>query len=417
MHLKHICTITFIIIFLFKYEITQAQVAIEGYRYDFDFDTLYEATVVMDTSTEEFNSYTTTYNIYGGKDTTKRKPVLTIFLTHYPPDKTIELVVKNNKTIKKTGIQPEPAENPRFRYGLFGNMIVGNKNDTLPFDSTYKFYNIVYFFGDNLKKKYVYLNQIGELYTQLPNKFILNPIPSDVYRLDSIAQERFKLEGTEERRYANWLKDYEAFRLDSIRLEDSIRAAQLNVFLELRKDTFIEASADTSIINALALKKKIQEIALGFRKGKMKFDGTFGIKTDTMGYILSAEPNNASSDSHDFRSFEIQLAKALTGIQVQGVSRSFQGRNYAMQTKFELRVTVFCDSLLQTLKKERDTIEYGIHLYDDENLTRNLSRVLTEKGRYSFVLYFSELLGEKYYYISKLTGGGRNYGDMVFGEQ
>ena len=414
MFMPRIYAILFILLFLFKNEITQAQVTITGYRYDFDFDTLYEATVVVDTSIEEFNSYTTTYNIYGGKDTIKRKPVLTIYLTHYPPDKNIELLVKNNKAVKRTEKQPDLAEIPRFHYGLFGNMIVGNKNDTVPFDSTYKFYNIVYFFGDNSKKKYVYLNQIGELYTQLPNKFILNPIPPDVYRLDSIAQERFKLEGTEEKRYATWLKEYEAFRLDSIRLEDSIRAAQLNAFLELRMDTFIEASADTSIINALALKKKIQEIALGFRKSKMKFDGTLGIKTDTMGYILSAEPNNASSDSHDFRSFEIQMAKALTGIQVQGVSRSFQGRNYSMQTKFDLHVTVFCDTLLQTMKKERDTMEYGIHLYDDENLTRNLSRVLTEKGRYSFVLYFSELQGEKYYYISKLSGGGRNFGDMVF---
>lgn len=414
MHLPRIYTIPFILLFLFNYEMTQAQVAIVGYRYDFDFDTLYETTVVMDTSTEEFNSYTTTYNIYGGKDTTKRKPVLTISLTHYPPDKTIELEVKNNKTLKKTGIQSQLAENPRFRYGLFGNMIVGNKNDTLPFDSTYKFYNIVYFFGDNLKKKYVYLNQIGELYTQLPNKFILDPIPSDVYRLDSITQERFKLEGTEERRYANWLKEYEAFRLDSIRLEDSIRAAQLNAFLELRRDTFIEASTDTSLINAQTLKKKIQEIALGFRKSKMKFDGTYGIKTDTMGYILSAEPKDATLDSHDFRDFEIQLAKALNGIQVEVVSRTFQGKLYPMQTKFDLHVAVLCDTLMQTLKKERDTMEYGIQLYNDENLTRKFSEVLTEKGRYTFILYYSELQEKKFYYISKLSGGGRKFGDMVF---
>lgn len=409
--------VLFTIIFCFGLiDRLQAQVFISAHRYDYDHDTTYITGVLMDTSIEEFNSYTTSYKVFNSQETENRKPLFTILITHFPTDKSIELVVLSSKMTKRPDLSGDQPNTTYFRYRMICNMIVGNKNDTLPFDSTYKFYNIVYFFGDPEKKKYVYLNQISETYTQLPYNYFLSPIPLSVYKEDSIAHELFKLEGTFERRYANWLKENELFQRDSIRREDSIRAEFLNKFLQLRKDTFVIASLDTAMLNAVILKKKIQEVALNFRKGKMKFDGTFEVKTDTMGNILSVETKDVSTESHNYQLFSSQLADALEGNRVQMISRVFQSKLYPMQTQFDLQVYAFCDTLLQTVKKVRDSMEYGIQLYNDENVTRKLSDVFAERSRYSFVIYYSEIQGEKFYYITKLRGGGRNFGDMVFEE-
>ena len=120
--------------------------------------------------------------------------------------------------------------------------------------------------------------------------------------------------------------------------------------------------------------------------------------------------------SYGYQLFRNDLKEAIEAVQVPPVLRTFQGKQYAMQTRFYLQVSAFCDTLLQTVKKERDTLEYELHLYENERLTEKLSSVLTEKGRYSFVLYYCEMQREKYYYITKLKGSGRNFGDMVFEE-
>jgi hypothetical protein len=406
--------IVLVILSLSINETMQAQVVISGYRYDYDYDTMYEIGVVMDTFTEEFTSYVTSYKVFSGKETVNRKPFMTIFISHFPTERSIELSVVSSKLERKTIDASDKSNSARFRYGLYGNMIIGNKGDTIPYDSTYNFYNIVYFFGDAAKNKYVYVNQIGEIYTQMPFKYFLSAIPSNIYKADSISHELFKLEGTEQKRYANWLKEYEAIKRDSIRHEDSLQALKLNEFLVLRRDTFLVPSLDTTVINNFILKKKIQEVALNFRKSKIKFDGTFVVKTDTLGNIISTELKEVSADSHDYQLFSKQLIEEIEGIRVQMALRVFQNKLYTMQVKFDLKVMAFCDTLIQTVKWDRDSLVYDIPQYNDENVTNKLSAVLTERARYSFVLFYSEIQDEKFYYITRLKGGGRNFGDMVF---
>ncbi|MBK9733179.1 MAG: hypothetical protein IPO83_18145 [Chitinophagaceae bacterium] len=385
-----------------------------GYRYDFEKVSASEISVIMDTITEGFVTYVTTYKVFSGTETINKVPIMNIIVTHFPPEKSIEVSVDENKSAKR--ISATESNPVRFRYSDYGNMIVADRNDTIPYDSTYIFYDAVYFFGDKSKKHFVYLNQIGEKYTQFPDKYILNQIPAYIYKEDSISYQRFKLEGTIEKRYANWKIEYEAFQRDSIRMEDSIRAEQLNEFLMIRKDTFIRASEDTSAIYAVGFKNLARQLGLDFRKTKMKYAGTITVKTDTSGKIISAVPVEISVDSHDFLSFQLRLVKAIEGGSVKPLTRSFHGNKYAMKTQFRISVSVFCDTLLQAIKIERDTLEYEIHNYETEALTQKLSKVITEKGRYTFVLYYSEIEEKKYYYIAHLKGAGKRFGDMVFEE-
>ncbi len=410
------CSAHFMVLMLSHIDMARSQSIITGICNDFDHDRSFPISIEVDTFMEGFNTYVTTYQLYNGLETENKLPILNIIVSHFPPDKIVELSISKNKPAKKSSIAGNEVNTLRLRYSYFGNLIVAERNDTIPFDSTYRFYKIVYFFADKSKKQYVYLNQIGETYTHLPFTYVLSPIPDFIFKDDSIAYARFLLEGTIERSAATWRKEYEAFRQDSIRTEDSLRREELRNFLTLRNDTFITASADTSTMYAGLLKRTVQEVGLNFRKMKMKYEGLLTINTDTSGHILSVMADSILTGSYGYQLFRNDLKEAIEAVQVPPVLRTFQGKQYAMQTRFYLQVSAFCDTLLQTVKKERDTLEYELHLYENERLTEKLSSVLTEKGRYSFVLYYCEMQREKYYYITKLKGSGRNFGDMVFEE-
>lgn len=404
------------VLILYSADLAEAQSQFYGICNDFDHNRSYPIGVIADTFKEGANTYVTNYKVYSGIEMENKLPLLSINVSHFPPEKIIELSVTQYKPVKKPIASTNQVNSLRFRYLLTGNIIIADNNDTIPFDSTYMFYKVVYFFSDKSKKNYVYLNQIDEVYTQLPVTYILSPIPYFIYRDDSIAYARFLIDGTTERSIATWKKEYEIFKQDSIRKEDSLRHQELNNFLILRNDTFITLSPDTAAMYGSLLKSKIQEVGLTFRRMKMKYNGVLTLKADTLGNILTVETDSISADSYGYQLFCDNLKEAIEGLKVPLIYRTFQGRKYSMQSQFDFQGNAFCDTLVQTVKKEKDTLEYEVHLYEHESLSRKLSSVLTEKGRYSFVLYYCEIQGEKYYYITKLKGGGRNYGDMVFGE-